>query len=554
MGQSFSTIKQFFDSVNRVEEKNPTRKVRRLVSSSTAHGGSSQTRKEQILNLFTPDTAEFGLYGMFYNSGEPVQPWLLTHLGDQKYLRVPLTPSGGPGSEPWSYNVTTLGEFHVVQVYQSSGPDTGGISVTLSGTWTTGVASTPAFDGQYAYTSTTGDYYEWTTPSNTTMVGQRGNHLTDGGLCKVEINGDTTLATNLPTAQDLVDAGTIASLGTLNATDRILDCSEADDYDYQGMSGNADVAVMFANDLAPGIHTVRVTVTGEKATASTGNRMYYSGVIYTTLATNLSSENVFGMGSNDFNGITNQHGGGLYYIDRISPSTASVTEYAFHLLPTGATDDVSWIGNGHGYEEEVSTTYSVNSQSQTLTALTCYTGNNIIVTRTSELFHPDIGAGATAIGDATVQYKPAAGGITVNVSIDWLTDGTGEGGYMHMFPLDNSMSRGNSIPNTSDINMDGDVGGFPINTITDLVYTWQHDGKYAAALYIPDLDASNNNFQYCTTDFFSYQDRDTGSMNKMYLNIGDAVPFSNGKTWNAEAHYKVGMFNEGADTLFSTTL
>ena len=104
--------------------------------------------------------------------------------------------------------------------------------VSHSGTWTTGTNAV-AYGGTYHYSTEAGATIRCTCAATTTAVGIRSFKATNGGIGVAYIDNDTTLCTLLPTAQSLVDAGTLANTvlvangGTLNPTDRIYDAYAA---------------------------------------------------------------------------------------------------------------------------------------------------------------------------------------------------------------------------------------------------------------------------------------------------------------------------------------
>ena len=558
--KSYSVDQLYNEANSRVPLRTPRQSVLVGTGSPSRQGGDApavSTRTTEVVNLFGNVTKELAVYGAFWDSSVGVEPWLLSHMGSGKYLKVPMQLNSVGG-----YEVDAMGPMHVMLPYQSAGPNTGDITITQTGASWGSTPNTTAYDGAIKFNANASTYYEWTSPANTTMVGQRGLHQSDGGLCLVEINGDTTLATSLPTAQDLVDNGTIASLGTLNATDRILDCHETTDYLYEGMSGGTDTVVVFANDLTPGTYTVRVTNTGVKATASSSTRLNYSGVIYRTESTRINSDNVFGMGSNPFTSTTDQHGGGLYFLESISPEIASVNEFVMETIPSGAATEAQ-IGNGHGNEDQTSITYYVGGVEETISGLTCHRGGTVRVVRLSQFFHPEVNSGNTPIANCRVTYELHTYGVKVTTQINWLLDGSGEGGWMHMFALNNSFNLANTVlpygdpETTADKNLDADDNQRWLDAESDLIYAWQETGSYAAALYIPDVAGSNNNYQYVVPGqaLFQIQDRDLGSMNKIYFPRGaNSEPILAGDTWIATAQYLVGLFESPtANDLFAAS-
>src|SRR5690606_32598678 len=119
----------------------------------------------------------------------------------------------------------------------------------------------------YRQSSTSGSTVTWTSPTST-AVGIRTVATTNGGLAKVSIDGSATAATMLPTAQQMVDSGKylagilVANGGTLNPTDRVLDCYSPNAAGTAGYEDLWDVRVGFAEGLSSAAHTVVITATG----------------------------------------------------------------------------------------------------------------------------------------------------------------------------------------------------------------------------------------------------------------------------------------------------
>ncbi|MGH2755528.1 MAG: hypothetical protein ACRDLB_14010, partial [Actinomycetota bacterium] len=149
-----------------------------------------------------------------------------------------------------------------------------------SGAWLTSTNS-QAFGGSYKRETNAGATATYAAPLGATKLGLRGFKDPNGGLMKVAIDGDATRANLLPTAQQLVDAGTfpntilVGNRGTLQPTDRV--------YDAYAATATPDTQETFASGLAASVqHQMQLTVTGYKRAAAGDARGYVSGAMYST--------------------------------------------------------------------------------------------------------------------------------------------------------------------------------------------------------------------------------------------------------------------------------
>ena len=119
-----------------------------------------------------------------------------------------------------------------------------------------------------------------TTPSDTLSIAVNGyQNLANGAMFLVTIDGDPTLASLLPTAQDLVTGGSLDASalvgggGTLNPTDRIYDnYTLAQNINTEDGKGHLTQIATFAS---AGAHTVRFTQTAYANVSSGGT---FSGI------------------------------------------------------------------------------------------------------------------------------------------------------------------------------------------------------------------------------------------------------------------------------------
>jgi len=373
--------------------------------------------------------------------------------------------------------------------------------ITFTGTWPT-VPDAALLGGDCTVSTTANDYLSFTTPAGTTRVGILYWQITNAGLAKVEIDGDATLATLLPTAQDLVTATTfpdtilVANGGTLNPTDRVLD---------QYINGNVrQKQQAFANDLTAGVHTVKMTNTGYKRAASSDDRLYIDGLMFggnTEITTGLMAVEV---------------------LDEILYPSSSVFEYAISWQPESGETYTDFLGNGHGYDYQASLTPTVDGAAATPAYHNMVAGGNAKIVRVSNLKHPDVNGGADNIADVTTTYtmKPRTG-LDVDVDITWLVAGKLGYSYPAMFPANESLfDIGKNSALSAGVALTNDNDTAQANGTGNVETMWKASGtgNYGIMLNIKNLAQATNNFTNTPVgQKFWIQDITGGLFNKMYL-------------------------------------
>ena len=351
-----------------------------------------KTRLQKLLELFTGSGGKVGIerVGTSY--------WLYSPIQDGRYQGTILTPF-------------TTGAYTDIEINGMSDripslsiKDSNATYATKTGTWTNNIAQALAYGGTYSFTATDGAYITFTTPANVRRVGLRTVNITNAGIVLVSIDGDNTKANLLSTAQQLVDAGTIADTclvangGTLNPTDRVIN---------QYFNGtNYDKRLVIADNLAAGVHTIVLTYTGYKQAASSAARLYITGLMY--------NDGTQTVATADIVMDTIQAVGG----------TASVYEPVQVIIPTGGTTG-TYVGGIHGYSTLNTTVITVDGVEVTPADGSITPGDIISFARNSSLYHPDIDAGATEIGVSITTYYPTARqGLRVTTQTTWSLGGT----------------------------------------------------------------------------------------------------------------------------------
>ncbi|MBN7792436.1 hypothetical protein [Microbacterium esteraromaticum] len=423
-------------------------------------------------------------------------------------------------------------------------------SVASSGTWVT-TTQAAAYGGQYTQASAAGAYKEHATPAGTTVVGMRTCDLSNAGLAVVTIDGDKTAATLLPTAQELVDMGLypntilVANGGTLEPTDRV----------YEGRQSNAtvwDKVALFASDLTPGVHQVRVAVTGYFHTGdypgltgstSSGARVYITGFVH-----------------GDDTMREGDAGVSLLPVANLM-DTGSAWEYATNLKPEGAASS-QFVGNIHGYEIEDSLAFFIDGAPVTpADATSTPADREAKIVRTSHLRHPE--TGSAVIADVVTTYTMDRRGLLVEAATSWRVNASVIAAYV-MMPL-NGATKVTGVPFTHG-SLSGWAGGpIDLTALPDGYYgqsesscAWVWDGTargvYGAAIWVPD--ALRYTRGYATQEFLpNIQARpSSGPMTKVYIPRAYTTAPENvtpETVWEQAARYAVAYLPEGAHNSLS---
>ena len=406
----------------------------------------------------------------------------------------------------------------------------GDASIARSGTWSSSTANANAYNGAYRQTSTTGDYVEFTTPASTVRVGLRAVHTSNAGISKVTVNGDATLATLLPTAQDLVNQGALASSalvangGTLSPTDRVLD-----QYRITNNNVRFDTVTGIVDGLSPGSHTVRLTNTGYKNASSSDDRLYMAGFTYGTLTTTI--------------GTTNAE---VVPFEYLTPpyDSGSAFEFAHELVPSSGS--YTWIGSGHGYETQDSVAVYVDGQTRTMSAGDDIQGVTAELVRTSHLRHPDYGGGSSNLADVTTVYRMSSAGLHISWEATWLASATVRASYPAMQPLSAVTFTKASVAAddvTSDYSLTAHDGSYLIKKRSDAGYLWQPSGRWAALLMIRDR-AVPASWTKAAPDYWMVEDRNYSIVKQYVSRVAGsfAESVSNGTVWRSSARHMVQRF------------
>lgn len=470
--------------------------------------------------------------------------WILSqHIGNRRYFQVELyAPEALSAGNEWM----SIRKMHIRTLYGGYN-DQSTPAVSLNGVgWTTSAGSYPG--GRLSYHATAGRYAEVVTPAGCTAVGAVGNQaLTNAGLAKISIDGDATLATSLPTAQQLVDAGTyantilVANGGSLNPTDRCWD-QYNQTANYPGPPGEfAHHYEIFATGLSAAAHTVRITVTGYKrAAASAANVLFYLITAHGAgMSLNIASATYEAclLPEVDIYDIT---------------STFPRNEISYNTKPTGATN-YQWVGHTGSLKFATGGTpvITVDGVTKDPADDETFTGTNqIVVTQQLRVRHTEIGGGATEVGllDLTFTFHVTTG-LTISHTLNWSMGGVAKS-YPCMFAIEEgaAIDRYQSVGSgavASDLTAGDDSVNF--NTSQKAVYAWDADGSAAVMMYIPDLAATVESWAKAGTNKLYWDDVTGGTFNKARANrFASDETFTADTVWTSEANYRAAWFTDGA--------
>jgi len=441
-------------------------------------------------------------------------------IDDVRFVVHTLTTySGAPGGYANLYQLANAYVRQPISAYDDTSSE-----VTKAGTWTS-TTHAAAYGGTYAYSLTSGNTATFTAPSGTDSLYVIGSPLSNGGAAKVTIVNDlgkNVTASALPAAQDEVTAGNLPSTvlvangGTLNPTDRVLNY-------YAATAVYSDANRQIVTGLDRGrAHTVTVTVTGYKHASSSAARVYFSGFAFTGPAA----------------GDRIDRARSWIQDAQVGPLAGlSAYEYAISSKFGGST---LAIGNVHGYDNQTSLVFTVDGVDVTLAAGEVKAGRNIVLLRTSELFHP---AATGKVADAIARYEVSApDGLRLQTKITWAQAGISNYAMQIMWPYTGAWTRGAYAGQTVDMAVT-DSNGSEKGHLESYTYAaWSPTGNYAG---VCSWDAAAvEGYAHSPVSGTYVQDRST-DMKKMYAprnfaSGGDQErPFVPGEVWTKRCLYRV---------------
>jgi hypothetical protein len=381
---------------------------------------------------------------------------------------------------------------------------------TTSGTW--GTSTTVAsYSGKASYSKTANSYIQHEFTGVTRLGSATFGGGTNYGLVLVSIDGDKTLADLLPTAQDLVTAGTyadtilVANGGTLNPTDRVWDTYNLSNNIRRpgAPSVNPPLGAMqwFTESLASGTHTLRLTITGYKRAASTDAYAYICMVVggsdsYATSATSLNFYET---------------------VQNIATTIRPIWDLSYNTLPDGEAS-YEWMGHDDSETVDDTPVLNVDGVGAALVSGTELFGSVVEIVLVNKLIHSGV---AGPIGSISYSHSLSNAGYAISHTLTWGVAGL-TNGYPFMMSLDSAQfDRFNTSDNTA-IELPGTTGGNYVNSAGKTAWAWDNDGYVVATLHIPDL-ASVDNWANITTSKLWWYDF-IGTWRKAYATRYETVP------------------------------
>lgn len=403
---------------------------------------------------------------------------------------------------------------------------------TVAAAGTTVVGAAVTLWGSYKFSTTAGDTITWVSPASATSLGVRVPTSTNGGLLKVSIDGDATLANWCPTAQQLVDAGTypntilVAFGGTLNPTDRVLDC--------YGGSTNLDTLLAIASGLAAAAHTVVLTVTGYKQAVSTAARGYISGFAYGT-----GAETPVTAGAEIF---------ATY--PWLSAFSAFVPVVRF--TPNGGTTTTDYFSQVHGYEEQLTLAFADDTGPVVLVDGQVYAPTGmLVITQTSRCYHVDTPATVQALISTTLRLADEY--LEAERPWTWQNPGTVYGSYVGMLPVQGTLNRFISSGWWAPVTLGAADGSHDAVISSWIGVCWDQNSLYAQSLEMVDAFTLMAGWAHNTNGNF-IEDRAPSSgikINKFYdprvESSSRPETYAALDVWPSKIRYRVRRFPGGAE-------
>jgi hypothetical protein len=489
-----------------------------------------------ISDFFTPPHELIS--GIYYNVSTTHNYSLRYGIGNARYVNVLFTSAGDPVV---GFAALKMQKINIDRAFTGlNSASTPAMTKQGFGSEFTNVLN--YYGGKFTYSTNAGDYVQGVFADSDTVGMVAVGSGTNLGMALVSIDDDKTLATSLPTAQDLVTAGTleasalIANGGTLNPTDRIFDMyGKMNNLPRAGNKTNAFYYQEFATGLTKGTHTVRVTVTPYKRAASSANQ----AAVYCLTG-----------GSNDYK--INASTINVYLPESNVSNTGSrpVWDLSYNAIPTGASV-AEWMG--HDGSEKISAVPKMwidDVESSPINGIEYFGAVSVSMKMTNDLRHSQIGAGATNIGTITYEYKLAPiTGLTISHTMQWLTTGTTTG-YPGMMDLDAIFDKYNTVGNAAQAGQSGDF----LDSSGNIAWAWDTDGKTACMMHIPDMKKTVNNWvESFGLNLFWHEISPT--WRKLYAGKYMGLPnhsFANEETIESEVNFRFGYYPGGANANFAT--
>ena len=516
-------------------------KVTTFARGITLGGTTNKSQLEILLSNFAGGDEVIFTNNVYGGTG--MQYFLSQHIGNRLYWRIQVVCGNiNIGEEFVQLNSTKIYEYYRGYNLSTTPAITHGANTSWSAN-----ATYPG--GGYMNTNgggAPGEYLQLVTDANCTTAGA----LVIPGvapwssMCLVTIDGDNTLADLLPTAQQLVDGGSLAATalvaggGTLNPTDRIMDC-------YNLAANYTDprtaACVFFSKTLAAGVHTIRVNVT------------IYNNVLANSPASYALVCALFAGGANAA-GATGTDAIPVF-VSKQNTNTVNTPhrwEISYSFVPTGEIGH-EWLGHSGSLKIKALPTINVDGTPLVPTDYVAYPGSEIILTTQNNVRHTETGGNDLGVLDLIFTLNKATG-MTIDHTLTWATTGLANG-YPCMLSLDHAVfdrfnCLGSGIVGT-DLTDNDDVANF--NSAGQAAFCWDLDGYQAIVMSIPNLVYTVENWTKAPVNKLWWADisSDAGAWKKTYATrFKDDEAYTATTVWGSKANYRVAWIISGADAVF----
>jgi hypothetical protein len=493
--------------------------------------GGSLSIVDELNNLF-PAGDDVGVKRRYLASGSLTTYWMYKHLNSNRYWLIQFVNQTITAGN----NTMVLSAQTIATLYKAfntlSTP-----AFTYSGAgWTVLQAQFSSYPGgDLVYSANAGDYIEKSF-TGTTVGAVSFSATSYLGIAKITIDGDATLANLLPTAQQLVDGGSLASSalvangGTLNPTDRCWD-AYMDTADITAVDGGE--GFLFASNLSDAAHTLRINVTGYKNPASGAALVMVAMVLVMGAATRTTD------GGHDF----------LVNLQSTCPETAWEISYSF--IPYTGGSNYQWLG--HAGQSKIATLgLTMDAVAVTLNGENSYlrvAGSELIVSQSSNIVHPDTGAEVLGIYALTHTLNKNTG-LTIAHTVSWDTAGTMQSVYPCMMGVEHSIYDRFNTPTNSPIDLTDADGSIKLLTQTGQAWCWDFNGNQGAMMNITDLAATVNNWQDAGATGLGWNDANQ-AWKKTYPLRATNKAFTASSELTSSCNYRVQWFVDGANASLS---
>lgn len=428
----------------------------------------------------------------------PNQVW------SQDLALVPAGSYTGPVQPPFLLDAATLAVTTPAPPNTVATPTwapVGDSSIVITGTsfqWLNNNPQAASYGGGYRWTDTAGEYVTYTSNvAQAVAVYARGPASSNGGYGLVAIDGDTTKATSLPTAQAEVDAGRLGSAalvangGTLNPTDRVIN--------FYSSTTQWDMQWEMSKTLAAGSHTVKISRTGYKPGASTASRVYIAGfgcAPYATVGTpTTTTRTLFPQG--------------IAY---------SAYEYAIDVFSADGSAH-GFVGNVHGYDQQTAVAVYVDGAVIDTTVAGDHTGSDVTIIRDSTITSPNL---TGTVATARVMYRLTRDGLEVRTRLTFAQACTLNSGYTAMYPVDESLNTGVIVGLAGTIDLTAGTGGAAQGKRlrSPAAFAYNPTTGVTCCMWLPDLSGVGKWGNSSTVQGGMFiEDRAGNVINKMYATL-----------------------------------